>query len=809
MVEWSPEPTVIDGKNMYEEGTEITLTATSNPIITFANWDDGTTSSIKTFTISEDMSYTATYSATDFIAGWDFYLAGSNGRTADFFAADNDADQLVMRNESGETSSWLDKCKKNGGYEGRNAAVNWRTTGLGDYYWQTKVNAEAFTDITVTCEMAYNYNAYTTQNVDYSLDGENWTNVGQITISGTKNWTSGNFTLPAEANNQKEVYIRWKSDKTSSTDGTTSNNDGIAIANIYILGTAKLVDDGTAPQLVSSVPEAGGTGASANGKIVLTFDEKVQAAENAAGTLNGVSISPVVSGKTVMFEYTGLEYNTEYTFTLPAGSISDLTGNSIASDITITFTTMSKPAINKALFDFVVPDDGTLDEGLTEAGKRDDTSKRFRIFIKKGSYQLPVSTTLTKTSADDSSTKTYADPTTYISTPNISIIGEDMEETSVTNTITSETFTNAYGEASVLEGIGRGDVLSLSSKATDLYFQDLTMKSSMGDGRGRDIVLNDKSNRTIMKDVCLHAYQDTYVSNNENGVFYFEGGRLRGRTDYLCGKGDVYYNGVELMLAAAGGYVTAPSKPKKYGYVFNNCVINSEVSGANGNFTLGRPWGSGTPTCYYINTTMNVQPSAGGWSDMSGGYPKQFAEYNSMTSTGTTIDLSGRRTSWTDKSGTTHANVPALTTAEAEEISDMSNMFGDWDPTYYTEQASAPTNVVLTDSVLTWDSSDYVLCWAVCKNDSVQTFTTEPTFTVSDTNATWSVRAANEMGGLGDATVATVTTAIGEIGNNADAVSNRYYNLQGLRTSAKAQGVKVKVSTAANGITTAKKVASK
>ena len=90
--------------------------------------------------------------------------------------------------------------------------MNWRTTGLGDYYWQTVVNAEAFTDIKVQSAMAYNYNAYTKQDLQYSLDGEQWTTVGSFNIEGAKQWLDKEFSLPAEANNQKTVYLRWISD---------------------------------------------------------------------------------------------------------------------------------------------------------------------------------------------------------------------------------------------------------------------------------------------------------------------------------------------------------------------------------------------------------------------------------------------------------------------------------------------------------------------------------------------------------------------------------------------------------------------
>ena len=90
------------------------------------------------------------------------------------------------------------------------------------------------------------------------------------------------------------------------------------------------MDDGKAPELISTVPAEGSDNASANGKIVLTFNEKVKVAENAAATLGTQTLKPAVSGKTVIFEYKGLEYSTEYTFNLPANTVADLTDNYMA-----------------------------------------------------------------------------------------------------------------------------------------------------------------------------------------------------------------------------------------------------------------------------------------------------------------------------------------------------------------------------------------------------------------------------------------------------------------------------------------------
>lgn len=803
MVSISPAPTVVDGQNMYEEGTKVTLTASSNKILTFTSWSSGETTAELQLDMNENRSLKANYSAIDFIAGWDFYLAGKEGRKADFAAEDNDADALVLRDADGKSIGWLDKCQANGGYEGKPAAVNWNTEGLGKYYWQTKVNAAAFTDIKVSSSMVYNYNAYTKYNVDYSLDGETWTTLGTIAMEGVKNWKTEEFALPTDANNKQEVYIRWKADTSSEKDGTTSNNDGIGISEIFITATAKLIDDGKAPQLVSSVPAQGATNVTANGSVVLTFDEKVKlAAADVKGTLASQSIAPTVSGKTVMFEYKGLDYDTEYTFSLPANSISDLTDNKLAEPVSITFRTKTRPVVTKALYDFIVPDDGTFTEALAAAAKRTDKTVRYRIFIKKGDYTIPADE---KTQVTGTDGKMYPSATTYLSTPNVSIIGEDMTETSIKNTVPTELVSSSYGPQNPLEGIGRGDVLNLSKSATNTYFQDITLKSAMADATGRNIVLNDQSNKTICKDVCLWAYQDTYVSNNENSRFYFEGGLLRGRTDYLCGKGDVFYNAVELQMCGSG-YLAVPSKPTKYGYIFKDCTITGESS-LDGNYTLGRPWGSGTPIALFIDTKMEIIPSAIGWNEMSGGWPARFAEYNSMTKTGTVIDLSSRKTEFGNE-GAKHTNNPVLTAEEAAFYT-IANVMGagdDWDPTAATEQASAPKNVNINGSKITWDDNQYVLLWAVCKDGNVVDFTTTNSYDKADATSKWSVRAANEMGGLGDATEAKEGTGINEAQTSADVVSEAYYSLDGTRVSPAYHGIAIKVVTMSDGTVKSTKI---
>lgn len=795
MVSLSPAPTVVNGKNMYEEGTKVTVTATGNDILTFTNWSNGETSAQIVFDMTEDKTVTANFSAIDYVAAWDFYKKGNNGRAADFASEGNDADQLVLRDADGTTPGWLDKSQESGGYEGRPAGVNWRNDkAIGTYYWQTKVDATNFTDLKVKSAMMYNYNAYQTYKVQYSLDGDKWTDLGSIVMPGVKAWTDSVFDVPSAANNQPSVYFRWIADKTSSIDGTQSNNDGNAIGAIYILGTAKIVDDGTAPTLVSTVPADSSANASANGRIVLTFDEKVKLANDATATLDGKTLDGIVSGKTITFQYKGLKYSTDYTFSLPANAVSDLTDNKLAETVTLHFTTRAKAAVSKQLYDFVIPRDGSFREAIAAANSRKDKSTRYRIFVEKGNYEIPFEGTALGTNG---SSITYPATTTTLTASNVSIIGEDRDATVLRN----KTNPVKADGADPLEGIGHNDLLQISGSNT--YLEDITLRNGSNDATGRNLAVQDKGDKTIYKNTTLYGYQDTWTSNNSNARYYFEDGVIRGRTDYICGKGDAFFNGVTFSNVP-GGYIAVPSQPKKYGWILSECTIKGEGSG---DYTLGRPWGSGTPIALWINCTMDPQPAAIGWNEMSGGYPARFAEYGSKTAASTLIDLSGRKKTFGDN----HDNNPVLTAEEASQYTVATVMGGDdgWDPQALTEQASAPENVVIDGTTLTWSNNDYALLWAVCKNDSVVDFTIEPTYTVDDATATWSVRAANEMGGLGDATVAVKkgATGITEIADTeGNVIAKEVYTLDGRRIAKPSRGVNIIVSTKADGTKVAKKV---
>ena len=805
MVQLAPAPTVVEDKLMYEAGTAVTMTASSNSILTFTGWDGDVTGTLleNTVTMNADKAVTANFSCKDYIVAWDFVKAGNNGRLADYASKEENASAaLVLRQEDGTTNSWLDKslASQAAGYDGfapNGAAVNWKAFA-DKYYFQTKVNASEFVNIKVLSKMQYQASAYKKQLLQYSLDGTEWTTLGNCTFAAIKTAYDLNGELPETANHAESLYLRWIPDYTSEALG--SGNDGTAIGQIYILGDMAAVDDGQAPALVTSVPTNEATGISAAGNIVLTFSEKVKLTDGATATLGGKTLEGIVSNTTIMFPYKGLDYDQPYTFALAKECVEDLYGNMPTEDITIDFTTMVRPSVTKGAYDAVVSDGEELKAAISEANSRSDKTTRYRIFLKKGEYVLPLATTTRDYSQDvwdgvtkDSNNKpvtekqkfTLPDATTYITAGNISFIGEDRDQTVITNGIEMTdnlTYRSAYTEVtSKYEGIGQSDVLQI--KANGLYFQDVTVKTAIGDKHGRDIAIHDYGTQNIYKNVNMHGYQDTWVSDKTDGKYYVEGGIIRGRTDFICGSGDMFINGTDIIMCENGGYVVAPRSNEKYGYVFKDCTLKGSASDVNGNYWLGRAWTADAET-YFINTTMEAQPRGAAWKEWNNG-PTRFAEYNSKTAAGAAIDLSSRATIINGS-----ANNPVLTDAEAMEIGNMANTFGEWQPQLDTEQAPVPTNVMLTDATLTWTDSNYALLWAIVKDGKVVDFTTEPTYTVTE-EGTYAVRAANEMGGLSEASEGVEFTAIADVINSIDKAKagKTIYNLQGVRVKKAQKGL--------------------
>lgn len=429
-----------------------------------------------------------------------------------------------------------------------------------------------------------------------------------------------------------------------------------------------------------------------------------------------------------------------------------------------------KPAAKKA-FDFVVGRDGTIDEAIAAANAWTG-SGRYLIFVPDGRHKMTGNAIVkTKDSYSKDSEHTYYkwdeatgnitsglwntsteysdNAMTWLKKSNVSIIGQSMNGTEIYN-------------IPYIWGISYTSTLEIRSGYSNTYLQDFTLKNLYAGGandKGVAVAFYDRGTNTIAKNLNAWSNQDTYTSAATR--CYYETSTFAGTVDFICGSGDVWFEKCDLVINdRSGNVITAPSTAatEQWGYIFNGCTI-SKAEGAtqvtDKNWNLGRPW-KNAPASTFINTKMNVLPKDAGWTNMTDGLAIRFHEYGSTNSSGTLLDLTSRSVSACKGA---KADNPVLTEVQASKYKVSSVVGGDnnWDPRALTLQVGV-SNVQLNGNTLLWDANDYALCWVVFKDGVFYDDVTENSITLSETG-TYTVRAANSMGGLGEETSGVAYTA--------------------------------------------------
>ena len=373
---------------------------------------------------------------------------------------------------------------------------------------------------------------------------------------------------------------------------------------------------------------------------------------------------------------------------------------------------------------------------------------------------------------------------TPISGNNISIIGESMANTIIVN-------------KPEVEGIGV--TATLFNTSTGLYMQDLTLKNAypFDKSTGRAVCLQDKGTQTICKNVKMLSYQDTYYSNNNKGQYYFEGSDIHGIVDFICGGGDVFFNKCTLTLEPGkGSYITAPyTDGTDYGYVFDGCKI---VGSATDSFTFGRSWG-GTAKCAFLNTILDKNAAANiastRWTtDGMNVVAKNFFEYNTVDENGKVISPAENIVKFTKDKEISEYNT--IITAEKAAEFNLNKVFTNWKPADLASQTTA-TAATLDSDKLSWTGDAQM--YLVAKDGKFFALTTEKSVNLNGEKGTFTVRAANQMGGFG-ATTNSVSTGIRNITSaTAAVIKTAIYAADGTQLSNLQKGINIIVKTLADG----------
>ena len=783
----APSPVMVGGKKMYEEGTNVTLTAANNDVLNFLKWEDNSTNASRVITMDGDKNAIATYSARDYIVGWDLFSeTPKSDRPADFFSNDDNKGMMMLTTDGTTQKGWLSHT----GWVGHHCAISWQNIADKAYFqWQFATTGKKNITFKITTS-AINYSRYSTYNLQYSTDNAAWTTAEVVDFSVNTSWTTLQTTLPEACNDQATVYIRL----IPAADATVlgSGNDCLAVTDIYVTYEKGIdADDTTAPVLESTLPADNAVNVSTSGSVILTFDESIALAENAAATINGEKIIPTLNGKSAIFAYSALPFSTAHTFTLPANSITDLAGNAYASEIKIAFTTVARQQPMARLFNSIVAKDGSGDftslQAAIDAAPKNSASP-YLIFVKEGVYNEHINIPAEK--------------------PYIHIIGEgrnavSIEDNKLCGGLGSIVPTVPYKLKDDGSNFNVQEGATIDAFAANTYFEGINMVNSYGrDGKNgpQALAIYADGDRVIINKCGLISYQDTYLTayTKADSRQYVKDSWIEGAVDFIYGGGDIYFDHDTInVVRKNGGYIVAPSHTTetKWGYVFDHNIITSTIvdDPIKTQCYFGRPW-TNAPKTVFLHTQCEISTYDGIWFDHMGGLPALWAVYDMWDKSGKAMSTKSisqyYKTVDGEKVYGTAKN--SLTDEEANQYTLKNVLRGNdaWQPELICEQTAAP-EVSLASEQLSWDAIDYAICYVILKDGKAHAFTTTPSYTITE-NGEYAVKSVNEFGGLSES---SNTVKYGEP-TKIDAVSSSksngaIYNIMGQKVSSFAKGIMI------------------
>lgn len=275
--------TVEPEKAIYFVGDEITLTLDLHDgLNTFTGWSDGSTELTRTVTLTGDLNLTANVVSANYEMIWDFdQLKDGNNKTLTLPLAANHAASaenpgafgIMTVEHSADKATYADttscQTRNNKSYiyngskepvlfmaallrtrldsvtvEQEEAAAGYKEELTKaccpnpDYYY-IKFSTKGMTGVEVSSVILAEARMHKTTKVEYSLDNKTYNTLTTVTIDSVGDaWRDANVTLPAAAENQDAVYVRWIGDTDSpivgpGMGGTDKDGNGYPVSRKY------------------------------------------------------------------------------------------------------------------------------------------------------------------------------------------------------------------------------------------------------------------------------------------------------------------------------------------------------------------------------------------------------------------------------------------------------------------------------------------------------------------------------------------------------------------------------------------------
>ena len=494
----------------------------------------------------------------------------------------------------------------------------------------------------------------------------------------------------------------------------------------------------------------------------------------------------------------------------------------IKGNTSLTATYVTEESLQKN--DYVIVDNITDFRAAIKQFNENPSAQRRFIFLKNGTYDYG-----TFVNTESEVNKNYGRDTLKVD--NISIIGQSTDGVVITISPTTAS-------------VSRTAPIMIQSTGT--YLQNLTFINNFAysGNDGQAAALHDRGHHTIGKWLRLESRQDTYYSHNNYGQLYFEDTQFVGTVDFICGRGDVFFNHCDIFcikryanqgIYTGDTHIAAPYTWEEdynaqggHGYIFMNCHVDCKAK----TWDFGRGWRA-WPKAAFLNTTLSADAAKRIGNDQTSGKEADnyaivrdidyslrattkgvkssddsesvcraftFYEYNTMDEDGNVVSPASNVLTFTAANSNT---METILKANETDRFQLRNVFPDWTPDQDCKQVEV-TSATLSGNSLSWTTDQKAKAYLIEKGGEFVDIVdgTQNSYSVSAPSADYTVRAANMMGGFGIAKAVTVVTGINEVNVPVNVPVNvAYYSLSGARISAPQHGVYIVVKTMNDGTT--------
>lgn len=203
-------------------------------------------------------------------------------------------------------------------------------------------------------------------------------------------------------------------------------------------------------------------------------------------------------------------------------------------------------------------------------------------------------------------------------------------------------------------------------KADDFIARNITFQNDAGFNAGQAVAIESDGDKAIFDNCRFIGFQDVLFTNSDNSRQYFRHCYIEGTTDFIFGSATAWFEKCHIH-SKKNSHVTAASTPpeKKYGYVFNECILTGDTSLHN--VSLGRPWQQHAAVAY-IRCFIGEHIKPEGWNNWNNPANEKTARYVEYKNYGPSADPRKR--------------VPWIRQLTDEEIKGytLKNIFGTWNP---------------------------------------------------------------------------------------------------------------------------------